>query len=329
MIIIEGGDNVGKTTLIKQLMEMDPSLALIKRDRFHPDRGETIATSYIRALLPDGSDRFDQRSGIMDRLLASECIYGDLFRGGCRLNTAEHLAVRLILSTYRAVIVHCDAHDMDITKTWTKRDQMYDDPLIIARSYRERIRSIFPEFTLISYRWTESQDYHRRRIIESHQQRNADADFIRRLSWWSALPHGIGCLYPRFVVIGEGLGNNHHQGVPFSDGPGAEFLCENLALLGPSITRRLYLTNAIKGTERDAAILRNELMTLGSNVDRIVLLGRESAKMFNYINVNTSARISEVPHPQFWRRRVTPGSWTRFRWPQNDEYLKLLKEALT
>jgi hypothetical protein len=160
VLIVEGPDNSGKTTLITQLIEADPTLRLLKRDKFVRDRGENIATSYIKCLLPTDGDFLGQARGIADRLMASECIYGDLFRGGCRMSEAEHITILDILKAYNAMIVFCDPPDWAIRSTWIERSQMYPmytDGKVIVAAYRRRIVKIFQPLPVFRYDWTEKK----------------------------------------------------------------------------------------------------------------------------------------------------------------------------
>jgi hypothetical protein len=160
MIIVEGADNSGKTTLITQLIQIDPTLRLLKRDKFVKDRGENIATSYIKCLLPKDGDWLGHARGIADRLMASECIYGDLFRGGCRMSESEHIAIMDILKAYNAFVVFCDPPDYAIEATWRERGQMYNDSKAIVREYRRRLMKIFHPLPVFRYDWTEVRNIH-------------------------------------------------------------------------------------------------------------------------------------------------------------------------
>lgn len=172
MIIVEGADNVGKSTLVKQLLEADPTLRFLDRPRFRPGQGETIGDSYLRALLPPAGDYTAQAHSIADRFLASECIYGELFRGGCRMTADQHMILRGLLMQYNAIVVWCNPPDDAIRKTWREREQMYDElsSLRIAYAYRERIHDIFQGFPIVPYDWTkQSAGVLRQTIIMAHK----------------------------------------------------------------------------------------------------------------------------------------------------------------
>jgi hypothetical protein len=171
MIIVEGADNVGKTTFIQQLLALDPSLFVMKRERFNPRAGGTIGQSYLRMLLPP-TDRSTLFHGIADRCLASECIYGQLFRAGCRMSEHEHFLIKTVLLSYGALVVHCDAPDAAIMHSWTERTQLYEhDPLVIAHAYRRRLQDIFRPIEVIKYDWTATDARSKREYIARLHQR--------------------------------------------------------------------------------------------------------------------------------------------------------------
>jgi hypothetical protein len=172
MIVIEGADNVGKTTLIQQLLALDPTLFVMKRTRFNPRLGGTIGQSYLQMLLPLHHERTRLQFGIADRLLASECIYGALFRDGCRMSDSEHFLIKAALLSYGAIVIHCDAPDATIQATWNERPQLYErDPLVIAHAYRDQLASIFRPIEVIHYDYTTPDADRRRQWIVRHHQK--------------------------------------------------------------------------------------------------------------------------------------------------------------
>lgn len=190
MIIVEGADNVGKSTLVKQLLEEDDRLHLLKRERFRVDRGETIGWSYFNMLVPPDGNYMRHAFGVADRLLASECIYGRLFRNGCRMTGREHEMIRSLLRGYGTIVVHCDAPDAVISRSWLDREQLYAiDPIPIAEAYRERLQTIFNPIDVIRYDWTaEDADATRNHIINRHriQLYQAELEF-------DTITHARGC----------------------------------------------------------------------------------------------------------------------------------------
>lgn len=319
MLIIEGGDNVGKSTLVKQLLALDSTLRVVKRQKFDPEAGESIGASYINALI-DTDDRYLQSNSIADRMVASEIIYGDLFRKGHRLDLGEHLALDLILVAYNAMVVLCCPPDETIKATWEKRNQLYDDPTLIAHSYNARINSIFPLNEVWRYDWTlPDSDYRRITIAKKHRDKQIIWD--RQLSWWSAHPYGVGQLsLPSVLIVGEAPSPKAVTPAPFAHGPAGDFLAWALALAEKRTKRvdpllnHIYITNADKGG-RDASLLREEIRFLGPH--RIVALGNEATELVR--EVDGEKRLRSLPHPMFWKR---------FRWERRSEYVTKLVHAI-
>lgn len=320
MIIIEGGDNCGKSTLVDQCLAADPDLRLLHRDRYKQGSEQTIGLIHLQALLPADGDRVKHAYGLADRFLASEIIYGDLFRNGHSFSSAELLGIIGMLHAYDAMAVNCSPPNKIIQSTWTQRSQMYDDPTTIAASYRQRFGNIFRGFPTYRYDWTADSASHKRKFyIKEHKRR---MEYNRSsLSWWSAMPYGVGTLRrPRIVLVGESPSPIAKVPVPFTAGPAGEFLAETLFnienSLGRMITHSMFITNAIKGTEQDAAILREELASLQlDHLSRVVALGKEADEMLTYIDVPHNS----IPHPMHWKR---------FHYSKRSEYATMLLEAI-
>lgn len=321
MIIVEGGDNVGKTTTVDRLLEINPEFHLLRRKRFNPNQGETIGLSYIQSLLPQDGDRVRHGLGVADRLLASECIYGELFRQGCRMSPAEHFIIKQLLVSYSTIVIHCNTPDEVILESWKDRPQLYDDPLNIVRAYRSRIREVFKGVTVIDYDWTKDN---LRKIVsvytESQNRRS------RHLSWWSANPYGVGQVdNPSLILIGDTLGPRAVLPVPFLSGPAGDFLAWTLEELCKTrywLRNSTYITNARKRTTRDPSILREELSHLIGSSTVVIAMGRNSQKMYRQVQDSLPHRPSsygEVPHPMFWRR---------FKYKERSEYVKMFHDIM-
>jgi hypothetical protein len=172
MIIVEGGDNVGKSTLVKQLLALDARLHLLKRERFKPWRGETIGQSYLQALTPPSGNPNDHAWALADRFFASECIYGRLFRDGCRMTAHQHFQLKALLISYNALVVFCDPPDSVIEHSWMQREQLYDSPLKIAHAYRRYLVELFYPLPVIRYDWTNpNSSIERYQILQQHCHR--------------------------------------------------------------------------------------------------------------------------------------------------------------
>lgn len=173
MIVVEGGDNVGKSTLVAQLIqESEDALYVMKRQRFSPAAGGSIGQSYLDMLVPGSQGDRPIIHGVADRLLASEHVYGELFRGGSRLTPREHFLIVATLVSYNAIVVFCDPPDATIRATWDQREQLYPhDSLAIAARYRREMARLFAPLPVLRYDWTSPNAAdHRRTILSLHHR---------------------------------------------------------------------------------------------------------------------------------------------------------------
>lgn len=273
MLIVEGGDNVGKTTLVKQLIGLDPTLRLLKRERYKIGQGEDIGVSYMRALLPEDGDRVRHAHSLADRLIASECIYGQLFRLGCRMTRAQHYVLDQLLVSYDAQIIWCDIPDEVIQESWAARDQLYDRSLKIAAQYRLAMPSLF-SVPVYHYDWTRAEmENVRAEIVKRHTEN------VKDLSWWSIMPYGVGSLDPDILIVGETFDPERPVPLPFCSGfdaPGVASLLDWLFSFFPLLRSSTYLTTFDKAnaTVGPMALLYEELSYLAPRL--VITLGPEA-----------------------------------------------------
>lgn len=293
MIIVEGADNVGKSTLVRNLIEKDPLLEKLKRPRYKADRGESIGTSYLDTIAPPGlPDRASLSNGVADRFLASECIYGDLFRGGSRLTSAEHFSIIRLLFSYRALVIFCNPPNEVILETWDHREQYKDDPIAIADAYRSKIRSIFHPIPVWEYDWTADPNQSLLdRFIQDHR-RDQYSEY-QRLVWWSGMPMiaGIGNLWnPNLVVVSDGVEdrNDIRSDIYFAEEFNTPLLdgleeCRKAGGACSTAIDRCYLTMANKAQPNSVGILRSELSWICRPETVILTTGPSAFEMVNFV----------------------------------------------
>ena len=139
MIIVEGIDGVGKTTLVKLLKEKygfkDVSYKYTSADGF--------AKKYFHIYL----DTVD--NGISDRSFISEVAKGDIVRGLCRLSNKDYEKLLDYYSSFGTIIIYLkadkstllerrkdDLADFEmISNLYDDIDAKYDEVMQIARQY--------------------------------------------------------------------------------------------------------------------------------------------------------------------------------------------------
>ena len=129
MIIIEGPDNAGKTTLMKQLMEdFDLKQAPLKFDPHDKeDVPKEVVDFYDKVMDYMGYKTEDELiNEVWDRVYFSELVYGPLKRGEVGLTQEQALMVPKIIQAHRPLIIMCMTHKANIINNLAERQQYVD-----------------------------------------------------------------------------------------------------------------------------------------------------------------------------------------------------------
>lgn len=119
MIIVEGCDNTGKSTLVKQLCEEMPELVYVP----HGPRPPVSAESYYKELV-DILNRPDNSRVIVDRFLLSELVYGPILRDKVILDEKQLSYINKLLTIKKPFIIICNRPTSRILETFSERDQL-------------------------------------------------------------------------------------------------------------------------------------------------------------------------------------------------------------
>ena len=142
MIIVEGMDNSGKTTLVETLMTPMDKQGIEVHTEHSPS--QLIATGRIKEWLTWIEISFmpENQRFIYDRHpVLSEMVYGPILRGANLLKTTDHLARLKLLNP---LIIYCRPDDdtiFDFRKPEMKGVKKNKDKLIVA--YDSMIRSLY------------------------------------------------------------------------------------------------------------------------------------------------------------------------------------------
>lgn len=109
MIIIEGPDGSGKTTLVGKISKQFPQLVMDHRLDRDDKREEAHRVNTVRARTYTALARAVQggRPNMYDRLFYSEIVYGNLLRGGSRFSDEECWYINRVLEALQPPVVLC------------------------------------------------------------------------------------------------------------------------------------------------------------------------------------------------------------------------------
>jgi hypothetical protein len=171
MIILEGLDNTGKTSLQGRLCQ---EYGLEGVHSPGPHESETVLSWVIEAFNKDRGvpviyDRFP---------LISEEVYGNVLRGGNILN-ASPLGLQLqerMEKEVRPLIIYCKPPE-EVISNWNDREQMdgvVDNYKVLLAAYDTLMMTLRTKYSTVSYNYCHPNDYGRvLDKIDSH------------LQWWA------------------------------------------------------------------------------------------------------------------------------------------------
>lgn len=137
MIILEGADGTGKTTLANAIAHKLNGMVLHagfdKRWDIRQYHSAIITSAY-----------FYENAGcptIIDRWTVSEEVYGRVFRGGAAYDTAAMMKDACI--SYDPILIYCRNDNVveNHKKNKAEREEMFDDMTEVAKVYDEVLKS--------------------------------------------------------------------------------------------------------------------------------------------------------------------------------------------
>ena len=133
IIVLEGADCTGKTTLAKALVEQYDGVYI--HNRYHKDIWPFFMASMRWAVRES-----KRRLVIIDRHWASECVYARVYRKGTTIGPVLR-GIQRVLAFHGALNVVCAPHPSEVVKNHKRvketRKEMYDDVSNIALRYHE------------------------------------------------------------------------------------------------------------------------------------------------------------------------------------------------
>lgn len=318
LVILEGPDGSGKTTLADKLLEL--GVVDQKRHVGPPRAGENLFKTY-QVMLQTAPART-----VFDRCFHGELVYGPTLRGQSLLTPAQARFLEFEAATRGAVMVWCDAN-LDVLRERAKGDWLIEDlellPQLAAR-----------------YEYVRSQSKLAGIVYDSSEHTIHFAlEGINLLA--GLVPVGgscrsaVGGLRPQGVLVGDTLRPEVLKGAPephdrrwskppwihlrpFESGPAADFLIECLYKIEGFTPYHVLLRNSRHpwlGPVKDLGRLKEALIEDHECGARITALGGQACQRLCQLNVPHQT----IPHPSYWRR---------FHSTQPERYIQMLKEAI-
>jgi hypothetical protein len=146
LIVVEGTDGVGKSTLAASLAE-HYGCQLLWLGR--PEKGKAFEF-YMRAYL----DQIEDSMVVMDRSHWSEEVYGTVFREGSEFTQQELDLLDTLVGTANPVLVHCTLDNETISENQAQApgdDHHGEDPEKVQARYREVL--LYTGFPVLRYNY--------------------------------------------------------------------------------------------------------------------------------------------------------------------------------
>jgi len=301
LIILEGPDGAGKTTLAKLLAE----LGALTYVHHGPPSGPPF-NQYQAAL--------HQKDVVIDRLFHGELVYGPALRGGSQLDDVQVQYLELEAEAAGALMVWCTCSPKELVRRRLPFYQKHDAWDLVERYATVTAASQLPRVVYDS----------------GNQQPEEVVKDVIVLAAQRRVTHyrGVGSPNAPVALVGERLsgslpspgdvawsnGSVFTRMRPFDRSRSGRYLMECLWRWNNYHPSRFYLTNAYKDhLEVDDG---EELVAELSNISRVVALGEVAATRLREVGRDPVV----IPHPQYW---------SRFHHHDRSGYTKLLVEAMT
>jgi len=287
MIIVEGPDSSGKTTLAKELASQF-GLNYLKSP------GPKTDYDWWMSVLTLPTDQLAKL--ICDRFLFSEFVYGPIVRGKIKLSPLEIDLVISMLVTAEPLVVHCELHYN--REYFDCRPQLldWDTNLRAAAAYTHVLRG----WNHKVYKWNDWNSHAATcKAVDSYCNQSVVDWQARR----KELSYGRGQLCsPQLMIVGESFSTNNQWKVPFERSRSAQMLHEGLRKAGFTMWD-VWFTNVLKTgkglTSADMTTLKREIELL--NPTEILSLGNHASGWV--LLTNPPMPVRKLIHPGWWVRR--------------------------
>lgn len=303
LIIVEGADRNGKTTLARAIAK---KLAYKYVHHGPPKWG---ADGYIEELLGI------HQPTVMDRSFIGEMVYGPMLRGDSCLDDEQFITLLRVAARLNTTVILAEQDEYTQRKWHGTEKRVTMDQTKLARINFRYLRPKVEEYLkVLDYHACDLQDMVE--FIQGHRGLFEDS------AYWGKFHRGhrhqgIGNpLTMKLLLVGDQVNTNvTWRGLPFDAGASAKYLnhCLNEANIQGS---EVYLINSKnrKGKETDPSEIRSVLGWSSYVKPRAVALGKVADRWLTMHGIDHAT----LEHPQFRRR---------FKIAKTAEYVNQLKEA--
>lgn len=284
LVVVEGIDGAGKSTLVDQLSHLAPDDAKVLhrgQPRDHP------LIEYVWALT---QYEVGGQTWICDRWHVGELIYGPIYRGHARLTPAMHRYVEMVLDRLGAIKILMDTPFDEVERRIARRGENFLQP-----QHRRLVWDAYHEQCTYARGWRSYTNRSKPQDVLTMAE-NAEADALKLDSFETY----VGGRTPEVLLLGDRRGNPHpdRPRYPWAFVPYADTSGHYLLSAAEAAGAQFY--GVANAWEEDVYALWRAL-----SCPKIVLLGREAEKAVRR-NVSDevfhSSVVKVLQHPQYVRR---------------------------
>lgn len=300
MIVLEGVDKAGKSTLFDEILAQD-------------------AISPHKFGIPTGDPTFEYQEvlektrtpGLFDRFFYGEIPYSIAKKRTKYMDYTAFRCLQLMMQVYPHLVIYVRPQREIIMERLEKKPDSYISPgeaNIVYDEFDEMFSQVFN--TVVSHSGMLSIS-----SIYPHIEKALNPAAWKYFNKWRDFKWGgTGALDPRFLFIGERYNPLAPHQVPFWSDAG-RFLFECLDTI-PIDMRLCHFTNAVSGF---ADVIPIELIKF-LRPRAIICLGEVAWESTRKLPIPKDMKISKLPHPAYWKR---------FHHHSREHYCKALEKACT
>lgn len=302
IIIVEGADCSGKSTLASQLCAAFPELQYVHFSNLKNVR-RSLARMYVEAAMPA---IIGHQPVLMDRCWLSELPYGKVFRPkyNLRVDCADIRMIERLMLTCDPMVIYCEPDWQIVRKCFIERQEgEYLESVHQLYKVRTMYRNSMHQTHLdvIQYDWTSTNPMD---IVNIVQKRINEVTIN---NFKESSPLVIGSIDAEVLIIGDEFAD-HQECDPFYQWPFASFSNQGCSRwLATQLDKHQISERDLSWVNQDRLSKETlkAIIKSNHNIQSIVCLGD---KAWNTVNAWAadenlmSIRFEEVPHPQWWKR---------------------------